>query len=215
MPPRVPVLLATCAALAAAAPASAQLVPDAPNDFVAGYAGPHNGDMDVLGANVFYTGTQYRFTSLSAGDIRTTTGALFVWGINRGRGTARFGPLAPGVLFDAVVVLNPDLGTVTVNDLINATSTPIPVGALSFSGARLTATIDASLLPRLAGGFARSDYTANLWPRVGAGMTAISDFAPDNSNLAVVTPEPASLALLVPAAGVLAGWARRRRRPAA
>ena len=207
-----PVALAALLA-AASAPAAAQLVPDPANDFVAGYAGPTNGDMDVLGANAFLTGSTFRFTSLSAGAVGTTPGALFVWGVNRGQGTARFGALAPGVLFDAVVVVNPDAGTVTVNDLINATSTPLPVGAVSFSGARLTATIAASLLPTLPGGFARSAYTANLWPRVGQGLTAISDFAPDNSNLAVVTPEPESVALVLPAAGALAVYARRRRRP--
>ena len=207
--------LAGAVALAAAAPASraaAQLVADPAGDFLASYVGPRNGDLDVLGANVFFDGATFRFASRSAGAIGTTSGALFVWGVDRGRGTARFGPLAPGVLFDAVVVLNPG-GTSTVNDLINGTSTVLPVGAVSFAGADLSATVSAALLPMLAGGFAQSAYTANLWPRVGAGNNnQISDFAPDNRNLAVaVIPEPATAALLLPAVGVLAAVMRRRR----
>lgn len=205
-------ILAATAAFAVASPASAQLVADAAGDFLPTYVGPRNGDMDVLGANVFFDGASFRFVSRSAGNIGTTSGALFVWGVDRGRGTARFGPLAPGVLFDAVVVLNPG-GTSTVNDLINGTSTVLPVGAVSFAGADLSALVSAALLPTLAGGFAQSAYTANLWPRLGVGNNnQISDFAPNNSNLAVaVVPEPGTAALLLPAAGLLAAFGRRRQ----
>ena len=209
---------ASTALLLGPARASAQLitgplVADAAGDFVTGYAGPRNGDMDVLGANVFFDGSSFRFVSRHAGAIGTTAGALHVWGVNRGQGTARFGALAPGVLFDLVVVLNPNAGgTSMVNDLIAGTSTVLPVGAVSFSGSDLSAVVSAALLPTLTGGFARSAYTANLWPRVGAGNTAISDFAPDNSNLAVaVVPEPGTAALLLPAVGALAAFGRRRR----
>lgn len=201
------------ATLAVAAPASAQLIADPAGDFLPTYVGPKNGDMDVLGANVFFDGSSFRFVSRSAGNIGTTAGALFVWGIDRGQGTARFASLGlTGVLFDAVVVINPDLGTITVNDLINGTSAAAPVGSVGFAGANLTGTISAALLPTLAGGFAPARYTANLWPRVGAGNSAISDFAPDNSNLAVaVVPEPGTAALLLPAAGLLAAFGRRRQ----
>lgn len=207
------VLVTAATALAVASPASAQLIPDPAGDFLPTYVGPRNGDMDVLGANAFFDGSTFRFVSRSAGNIGTTAGALFVWGIDRGQGTPRFASLGlNGVLFDAVVVINPDLGTIAVNDLINGTSATVPVGSVSFAGADLTATIAASLLPTLTGGFAQSRYTANLWPRVGAGNSAISDFAPNNSNLAVaVVPEPGTAALLLPAAGVLAAVVRRRR----
>lgn len=137
-----------------------------------------------------------------------------MWGVNRGSGTQGFPTLAPGVLFDAVVVITPG-GTTTVRDLISGTATVLPVGAVSFAGADLTAVVSASLLPALAGGFAPSRYTANLWPRVGAGTSAISDFAPDNSNLAVTaTPEPATFALVGGGVVALGAAARRRRRAA-
>lgn len=213
MPVRFPILLAGAAVLATAAPAAAQLVSDPVGDFVAGYGGPTNGDMDVIGVNASFDGSIFRFVSRSAGDIGVTPNSIFVWGINRGLGTARFGALAPGVLFDAVVILNPT-GTSTVRDLLTNTATPLPVGAVTFSGPNLTALVTAALLPSPVGGVAPGRYTVNLWPRLGVAPPtggAISDFAPDNSNIAVVTPEPQSAALLLPAAGVLLAWTRRRK----
>ena len=205
------VIAAAALVAAVSRTASGQLVPDAPNDFLPTYVGPHNGDMDVVSANVFYNGSTYRFVSRFNGAVGTTTGERYVWGIDRGQGVARFGPLAPGVTFDAVVAINP-FGVTIVRDLVSGLSTTLPVGAVSFSGADLIADVSASLLPSL-GVFAPSQYTANLWPRVGAGNNnQISDFAPDNSNLAVVTtPEPATVALVVPALAAVAAIRRRRR----
>jgi len=83
------------------------------------------------------------------------------------------------------------------------------------NGADLTILIPASLLGST--GFAFGQYTANLWPRAsntaaGAPITgdaAISDFAPNNSNILVTTtPEPGTAALLLPAVWKLVGSAR-------
>ncbi len=198
----------TAAAFGPTRAARAQFVTDPAGDFLPTYVGPRNGDMDVIRAAFTFDGTAYHFTSRSAGSLGTTAGALFVWGVDRGQGTARFGALAPGVLFDAVVVVDP-FGTTTVRDLISGAATTLPVGAVRFSGADLFADVSAALLPSL--GFTASQYTANLWPRVGAGNTAISDFAPDNSNIAVTaTPEPATLLLVLPAMAAVAVVRRRR-----
>jgi hypothetical protein len=192
-----------------AAQSKAALITDPMGDFIPSYTGPHNGDMDVLSAQVSFDGSTFTFTATMAGAIGTTTGGNYVWGINRGAGTAGFPTMAPGVLFDSVFLINPAGGSM-VRDNVAGVSTPIT--DISFSGDTITGTIPLSLLP--SEGFAPSDYQVNLWPRSGAmGASVISDFAPDNSDAAVTTPEPASLALL--SGGALVGLALLRRRKTA
>lgn len=148
---------------------------DPQGDFVTAFSGPHDADLDALGGEVSFDGTNFTFTAAMAGSIGATSGATYVWGLNRGAGTARFGSLATGVVFDAVVVLNPG-GTSAVNDFVTSTSTPLPASSVTVSGASITAIVPATLLP--SQGLAPAQYTVNLWPRTSAG---ISDFAPDNS----------------------------------
>ncbi len=156
---------------------------DAKNDWVVGYVGPRHPDLDVRAGEVSYDGTSYRFYSRFAGPVGLTPGAVYVWGVNRGQGTARFGPLATGVLFDAVISLTVG-GDATVRDLLTGTATVLPPASVQRIGKQLEITVPASLLPST--GLPQAHFTANLWPRSGAaGNTAISDFAPDNSNAPV------------------------------
>jgi hypothetical protein len=168
-------LLAGAAALALATPASraaAQLVADPAGDFLASYVGPRTGDLDVLGANVFFDGATFRSPAGRPARSARRPRAVRL-GRRPRRGTARFGPLAPGVLFDAVVVLNPG-GTSTVNDLINGTSTALAVGAVAFAGADLGATVSASLLPMLAGGSPSRRTRRTSGPASAPGTTTRS-----------------------------------------
>ena len=183
---------------------------DPVGDFIPSFVGPHNVDLDVLTSEVTLQGSQFVFSARSAGSIGTTAGALYVLGLDRGAGTSRFPLIAPGVLFDEVLVVTGG-GIATVRDLIAGTATTLAAGATTISGDILSVSFPVSLAPSL--GFAPSNYTWNLWPRTGAGNdTQISDFAPDNSNVRVTVtavPEPGTVALF--GLGAVGLMAMRRR----
>ena len=197
-------------------------VSDATGDFVAGYTGSHQGDLDVIGSFVTYNpGTDmFVFAGTMNGDIGLSPAGFYVWGVDRGAGTPEFAPNGlPDILFDAVVVFNQD-GSGRVVDLGTGTPTELPAGTAQVVGSTIIGQVSGSLLAST--GFAKTDYTWNLWPRDGTlpmGFGQISDFAPDDVNAPVIAlttpvPEPAATALLALGLGGLAGLrlARRERR---
>lgn len=199
----------------AASTLNADIVNDAPNDFLPTYTGPQGLDLDVRTTQAFLntTNNTISVTATLGGAIGTTTGAFYVFGFNRGAGTQRFvtgnPSIGAGVSFDSVLILRPD-GTSQFNDLISGINTILPLGSVSISGNTISsAALPLSLFtPR---GFNPVNYTFNLWPRVStvSGNAAISDFAPDASNAGVtVIPAPAASIALV-SAGLMAS--RRRR----
>ncbi len=193
--------------------AEANLILDPVNDFIPSYtAGPRNGDLDVTSVGVTFNGTRFVLTATLNGSLGTTPGALYVWGVDRGAGTARFADIAPGVRFDSVVALQAN-ATGSVTRIIGGGNSPLSPGDVTVSGSTLTASVPASFLP--SQGRAEADYTFNLWPRLGTGNNnQISDFAPDNSNIrATVVSEPNSV-VLASLGGLilLARWRWKARR---
>lgn len=190
------------------------LVVDPQGDILPSYtAGPPNPDLDVLSAEVVLDilNSTLTFSGTHAGPIGTTSGAIYVFGLNRGVGTERFQKATPkigaGIFFDSVLMLRPD-GTGQFNDTVTGANTPLPPGSVIISGNTISSVpLSLSLFP--SQGFGPQDYTWNTWPRVGLGQNnQVSDFAPDASNVAVtIIPEPATLCLL--ALGALA--IKRRR----
>src|SRR4051794_15061012 len=104
---RWPVALLSAVGLSLGAPmAQAIGVTDATNDWVAGYAGSHLGDLDAIGSYVTYNPMtdSFVFNGTMNGDIGMTANGFYVWGVNRGAGTAGFASNGlPDILFDAVV----------------------------------------------------------------------------------------------------------------
>lgn len=194
---------AISAALAVPTSAEASSIVDPINDFLPTYLGPHNGDLDVVRAEVFLTPTSFILDTVVNAAIGLTPGGFYVWGFNRGAGTQGFPVIAPGVLFDRVVIVRPD-GT-----------TNVPGSTVTINGNQITATIARSAAAMAPNGFQQEDFTWNLWPRSpaipGNAEGNISDFAPDNSNLRVTAvPEPSSILLVGLGGLICAGWRRRR-----
>src|SRR4051812_24930636 len=104
--------------LPAVAPRIANAAPlpftDPAGDFLDSFTGPHNPDLDVIAFDATFDGATFTFTDQANGPIGTTTGGIFVWGVNRGSNTAGFGTFRPGVLFDAIVIANPAGGSTAV-----------------------------------------------------------------------------------------------------
>lgn len=178
--------------------AHAATATDPTGDFLPTFAGSTaSTDLDIVSVSALYNPANDMFTisSTSAGPIGLTPTGIFVWGVNEGTGLPGFaGNDLPGVLFNQVIVLHAD-GTGNIG------ATQLPAGSITVSGNTLTANISGALLP--SKGFAKQDYTWNLWPRDSAfastGFNAISDFAPDNSNIATslaTVPEPGTYALM-------------------
>jgi len=188
-------------------------ITDTEGDFLATFAGSAaSTDLDVISATVLYDAGAdlFKLTATMSGDVGLTASGFYVWGVNRGAGTAGFASEGiDGVRFDRVVILRPDgSGTVAgVGDLAP--------GSVSIHGATISGIVSGAMLQST--GFAAIDYTWNLWPRDGAfsGFAAISDFAPDNANFTTtpgMVPEPGTYALMGLGLAGVGLWSRRRGR---
>ena len=202
-----------------ATPGSATTIADPAGDFLASYTGPLNADVDILSATAVRDTTGVRLSATVDGDIGTA-GALYVWGINRGAGTARLSFGSPsvgaGVLFDALFVMfsNGDSRVVTFPSVGAPTILVFP-SSLEISGGQISGFVPFNLLPST--GFAPADYQYALWsrqrvnPAMDGPNSEIADFAPDVASFTASVPEASTWAMLIAGFAAVGAAARRRK----
>lgn len=201
--------------------AQATTIADPLGDFIGSYTGPQNADLDITSATAAFDGSNFILSTTLAGPVGTTTGSIFVWGINRGLGLPRLSFGAPSigatVPFDGVVVLFPD-GTLRVVSIPTAGAPTITniAGGATISGNTISGAAPLALL--FSTGFDPADYTFANWsrarvnPALDGTNAEVADFAPNIGTFqASAVPEPATwLTMLLGFA--FAGTAFRQRK---
>jgi PEP-CTERM motif len=196
--------------IALAPAAQAATVTDPTGDFVSGFVGPANPDLDVTSFSVAFNNATSVFSigATLAGDINPATAGFYIIGVNTGTGViAPFASLGqPNVIFNQAIRINKD-GTGALG------ATALDPATITIAGNIFTVRVPLALLPST--GFAPGRYGFNLWPRVGSGNNnQISDFAPENATLAATSavPEPATWAMMLIGLGAVGLSMRGRRR---
>ena len=180
---------------------SVYLETDPVGDVLPGYTGPQDPGLDVVSYEAVLVGDRVVFAGEMAGPIAPTQalGGLYIIGVDRGRGTARFAGrtpvIGPNVLWDSVVRVNPD-GTGLFNNIVGGVSTPLSAADITINGNEFTASVPVSLmLP--AATRPPEQWTYNLWPRNSAVIgnnAAAPDLAPDDGNAPIRIVAPAQVA---------------------
>lgn len=210
-------VFAAALSLLAASPSLA--VTDPTGDFLPTHSGAPSADIDLIAAEMFLQpGGRIALSAGLAGNIGTTPGASYVFGVDRGAGLPGLftgvPPVGPGVTFDAVVVVRADgTGVVTAfNDGAPPTVTALDSSDLLLEGNLVAAFVDIALLP--SRGFALADYRFNVWSRSGGGNVGIADLVQESGTFgfeAGAVPEPSAWALMIAGFGLAGGALRRQR----
>jgi len=191
--------LALAALCAAGLIAQAQAVPflDEADDFLPSYTGPKDADLDVVQADTVIdrAAQTITFSGTVRGAIDTHSQKLYVFGVDRGAGTAGRdlvfqGPLGgepkigAGVRWDAAVALTAG-GQALFFDALHPGLVPLPDVAVAIRGNQISASVPLALFP--SQGLRPEQYTYNLWPRseLSLANTVVPDFAPDNADAPV------------------------------
>jgi hypothetical protein len=206
-------------AVSAMAPAGATTIADPAGDFLPTYTGATAADLDWLSASAVRRSAGLELSATVAGDIGGSANAVYVWGINRGAGTARFAGGSPGIgadlKFDSVVALFPSGEVRVVLFGAGPPSITILPTLAEIEGASIGTFVPWALLPE--NGFATQSFRYHLWtrnrlvPGIDSGNFEVADFIAYVGGFKANVPEPSTWALMIAGFGVVGAAVRRRR----
>lgn len=211
--------IAAAVVLISSTAASASIT-DPLGDFLPTYTGPHDPNVDIVGADVAFDGSTFYFTTTTNGSVGTTPNSVYAWTLNRGSGIARpalASPAGGSLLWDAVVAMFPDgsLRVVTFSSSGGRTITNIS-GGTRVSGNSLSGSVPALMLPST--GFLADEYTFDLWsrvrlnPAVDGANSEVADLLAGSGDIhAAAVPEPAAWSMMLLGFAGIALAARNRK----
>jgi hypothetical protein len=182
-------------------------IADPVGDFLPGYTGPQDPGLDVIAHRAMVTPQHVIFAGKMDGPIAPTQeiGGLYIIGVDRGQGTARFAGrtpvIGPNVLWDSVVRINPD-GTGLFNNIIGGVVTPLDPADITIDGNEFSVSVPLSAMLASATR-PPAEWTYNLWPRNSAVIgnnAAVPDLAPDDGNSPMRVVPGATVAATTPPA---------------
>jgi len=202
---------------------------------------PGSPDLNAVSATGVFDAQNLYLTATMAGAIgltheRSDDGAqgVYVWGVDRGKGTAILNtpgnalgtdasvPIGgPNITFDAFIVMQNLFGghgdgfVALIGDDGKVDTAPITLDATNISFAGDTISLVVPLVDLPSTGRTIDQYGLNIWPRYNSlsANTFVASFLPgDHDFKASAAPEPAAWALMIAGFGLAGGALRARRR---
>lgn len=158
--------------------------------FAASYTGPKLDQFNPTAAGVLLLPKdRIELGAIMRGPIDRPEPVTYVWGLNRGGGTARndgFGP--SGVAYDAYVSVTRANGAITasVTDLKTGAVTPLDPSVVKIQGPTIRVFLPkaSTLLP--SNGLAIAKYKFSFWTRSGPnGLADLAGFLPNSGSAPV------------------------------
>jgi hypothetical protein len=161
------------------------------SSFLPTFRNRRDGDLDVASTSGSFDGSNYTLQATLNAPIGTTKYTVYTWGIDRGTHKATLGAFRPTALFDALVIVRPDLTGEIFDNTADPTSVPgagaqptsykLPAGSITMRGNTIRVVVPASLLP--SKGAPPAGYTWLMAPVTSlTDNNEVAQFLPASGN---------------------------------